>query len=142
MSARQIHLAGFLIAGNCAHSHAIWRHPASDPGFLTAGYYQEVARSLERGLFDLVFFADRLAMSSRYGGSIEIGARYGDQDATRLDPIPVLASMAAVRILDEVAGRRGHIFNLGHGFLPDTDPGDLGRLVQLVRERTSIEVTA
>jgi FMN-dependent oxidoreductase (nitrilotriacetate monooxygenase family) len=96
MSARQIHLAGFLIAGNCAHSHAIWRHPASDPGFLTAGYYQEVARSLERGLFDLVFFADRLAMSSRYGGSIEIGARYGDQDATRLDPIPVLASMAAV----------------------------------------------
>ena len=62
MTDRRIHLAGFLIAGNTAHSHAIWRHPASEPGFLTAGYYQEIARSLERGLFDLVFFADRLAM--------------------------------------------------------------------------------
>ena len=64
-----------------------------------------------------------------------------------LDPAVLLgpwerAERAAVRILDEVAGRRGHIFNLGHGVLPDTDPGDLGRLVQLVRERTSIEVTA
>ena len=96
MSARQIHLAGFLIAGNTAHSHAIWRHPASEPDFLSAGYYQEIARSLERGLFDLVFFADRLAMSATYGGSIETGARYGDQDATRLDPIPVLAAMSAV----------------------------------------------
>lgn len=96
MTRRQIHLAGFLIAGNAAHSHAIWRHPASEPGFLTAGYYQEIARSLERGLFDLVFFADRLAMSTTYGGSIDIGARFGDQDATRLDPIPVLAAMSAV----------------------------------------------
>ena len=47
-----------------------------------------------------------------------------------------------VGILDAVAGRRGHIFNLGHGVLPDTDPADLGRLVELVRERTSVEVTA
>jgi uroporphyrinogen decarboxylase len=46
------------------------------------------------------------------------------------------------RILDAVAGRRGHIFNLGHGVLPDTDPSDLGRLVELVHERTSVEVTA
>lgn len=91
---RRIHLAGFLIAGNGAHSHALWRHPLTETGFLTAPYYQEIARSLERGLFDLVFFADRLAMSNRYGGSIEVGARYGDQDATRLDPLPVLGVMA------------------------------------------------
>lgn len=91
---RKIHLAGFLIAGNGAHSHALWRHPLTETGFLTAPYYQEIARSLERGLFDLVFFADRLAMSSRYGDSIEVGARHGDQDATRLDPLPVLGVMA------------------------------------------------
>jgi len=47
-----------------------------------------------------------------------------------------------VRILNAVAGRRGHIFNLGHGVLPATDPADLGRLAQLVRERTAVEVTA
>jgi uroporphyrinogen decarboxylase len=63
-----------------------------------------------------------------------------------LDPAVLLgpwerAEESAVRVLDAVAGRRGHIFNLGHGVLPDTDPADLGRLVELVRERTSVEVS-
>ncbi len=31
-----------------------------------------------------------------------------------------------------VAGARGHIFNLGHGVLPDTDPDTLTRVVDLV----------
>ena len=64
-----------------------------------------------------------------------------------LDPAVLLGpweriESTTVGILDAVAGRRGHIFNLGHGVLPDTDPADLGRLVELVRERTSVEVTA
>jgi uroporphyrinogen decarboxylase len=64
-----------------------------------------------------------------------------------LDPAVLLGPWerveeTTVRILDAVAGRRGHVFNLGHGVLPDTDPADLGRLVELVRERTSVEVTA
>ena len=64
-----------------------------------------------------------------------------------LDPAVLLGPWerveeATVRILDAVAGRRGHVFNLGHGVLPDTDPSDLGRLVELVHERTSVEVTA
>jgi uroporphyrinogen decarboxylase len=42
-----------------------------------------------------------------------------------------------VELLDEVAGRPGHIFNLGHGVLPETDPADLRRLVELVHERTA-----
>src|SRR6266536_2144271 len=33
--------------------------------------------------------------------------------------------------------RPGHVFNLGHGVLPETDPEDLGRLVELVHERTA-----
>jgi len=93
----RIHLAAFLIAGNGAHSHALWRHPQSWPGgFLTADYYQRIATSLERGVFDLVFFADRLAVSTQYGGSHKFGLRHGDQDATRLDPIPVLSTMSCV----------------------------------------------
>jgi uroporphyrinogen decarboxylase len=64
-----------------------------------------------------------------------------------LDPAVLLGPWerveeSAVRVLDAVAGRRGHIFNLGHGVLPDTDPADLGRLVELVHERTSVEVSA
>jgi uroporphyrinogen decarboxylase len=64
-----------------------------------------------------------------------------------LDPAVLLGpwertEQAAVRVLDAVAGRRGHIFNLGHGVLPETDPDNLSRLVALVHERTSVEVTA
>jgi uroporphyrinogen decarboxylase len=64
-----------------------------------------------------------------------------------LDPALLLGpwertEKATDRILDAVAGRRGHIFNLGHGVLPDTDPGALGRLVEHVHERTTVEVTA
>lgn len=96
MSSRQIHLAAFLIAGNGAHSHALWRHPLGQRGgFLDPDYYLRIAQVLERGLFDLAFFADRLAMSDRYGEDLETGARYGDQDATRLDPILVVSLMAA-----------------------------------------------
>ena len=40
---------------------------------------------------------------------------------------------AALDVLARAGGRPGHIFNLGHGVLPDTNPDDLGRLVELVR---------
>ena len=43
----------------------------------------------------------------------------------------------ALAVLDRAGGRPGHIFNLGHGVLPDTDPADLRRLVELVHERTA-----
>lgn len=64
-----------------------------------------------------------------------------------LDPAVLLGPWERIeeetgRILDRVAGRRGHVFNLGHGVLPATDPEVLGRLVRLVDERTSLEVTA
>ena len=64
-----------------------------------------------------------------------------------LDPALLLgpwerAEAAATRILSAVAGRHGHVFNLGHGVLPATDPGDLRRLAELVHERTAVEVWA
>ena len=39
-------------------------------------------------------------------------------------------------ILDQAAGRPGHIFNLGHGVMPDTDPDVLKRLVDGVHAET------
>jgi uroporphyrinogen decarboxylase len=47
----------------------------------------------------------------------------------------------ADRILAEAGGRDGHIFNLGHGVLPDTPSDHLTRLVEHVHkttERTSV----
>ncbi|MEP6909582.1 MAG: uroporphyrinogen decarboxylase [Actinomycetota bacterium] len=59
-----------------------------------------------------------------------------------LDPALLLGPWERVRgsaigILDAAGGRPGHIFNLGHGVMPATDPADLGRIVELVRERTA-----
>jgi uroporphyrinogen decarboxylase len=64
-----------------------------------------------------------------------------------LDPALLLgawerAETATLAIIEAVAGRHGHVFNLGHGVLPDTDPAVLGRLVELVHAKTSVEVWA
>ena len=58
-----------------------------------------------------------------------------------LDPAICLAPWAVVetqakRILDERPEGRAHIFNLGHGVLPETDPDVLTRLVELVHSQT------
>jgi uroporphyrinogen decarboxylase len=54
-----------------------------------------------------------------------------------LDPAVCLAPWPAVeeRVRDVLArngGRPGHVFNLGHGVLPETDPAILERVVELV----------
>jgi uroporphyrinogen decarboxylase len=74
-----------------------------------------------------------------------VGPRRGIQG--NLDPALLLGPWERVeaavdRILEAVGDRRGHIFNLGHGVLPQTDPSDLKRLVDLVHARTSVEVWA
>ena len=58
-----------------------------------------------------------------------------------LDPALVLAGSdtaiaGAERVLADNAGHAGHIFNLGHGVQPDTDPGILAEVVNFVHERT------
>ena len=58
-----------------------------------------------------------------------------------LDPAVLLGpwerTEAATRdILDRAAGRPGHVFNLGHGVVPDTDPAVLRRLTEYVHEAT------
>jgi uroporphyrinogen decarboxylase len=72
---------------------------------------------------------------------------YGRGVQGNLDPAALLGpweriESAADDVLRRAAGRPGHVFNLGHGVLPATDPSDLRRLVELVRERTSTRVAA
>ncbi len=54
-----------------------------------------------------------------------------------LDPVALLGpwqstAASATDVLREAGGKPGHIFNLGHGVLPETDPDQLRRLVDLV----------
>jgi uroporphyrinogen decarboxylase len=56
-----------------------------------------------------------------------------------LDPIALFApwdelKQRARRVLDQAAGRPGHIFNLGHGILPQTPVDNVRRLVDFVHE--------
>jgi uroporphyrinogen decarboxylase len=53
--------------------------------------------------------------------------------ALLLGPFERVAAETAA-ILDRAADRPGHIFNLGHGVLPETDPVALRRLRELVHE--------
>jgi uroporphyrinogen decarboxylase len=58
-----------------------------------------------------------------------------------LDPAALLQSWeqvetAALDVLERARGRNGHIFNTGHGILPDTDPDVVTRLTELVQSRT------
>ena len=58
-----------------------------------------------------------------------------------LDPAICLAPVEVVsrarwKVLDEAAGLPGHVFNLGHGVLPETDPDVLKAIVELVHTRT------
>lgn len=59
-----------------------------------------------------------------------------------LDPAVLFAPTATVEaktreVLDAAAGLEGHVFNLGHGVMPTTDPDALTRLVAYVHEQTA-----
>jgi len=58
-----------------------------------------------------------------------------------LDPVLLLGpwerlEAAARDVLERAGGRPGHIFNLGHGVLPQTDPDVVTRLTELVQTAT------
>jgi len=56
----------------------------------------------------------------------------GNLDATRLVAGWDATREGALDVLRRAANRPGHIFNLGHGVLPETDPALLTQLVELV----------
>jgi uroporphyrinogen decarboxylase len=69
----------------------------------------------------------------------EVGEDRGVQG--NLDPALLLGPWERIEaetraILERAGGRPGHVFNLGHGVPPETDPAVLGRLRELVHEAT------
>jgi len=78
---------------------------------------------------------------------VELGqawARLGEGVGVQgnLDPIVLYAEPSYIRrrverILDQAGGRSGHIFNLGHGILPDTPFENVVDLIKMVHEISS-----
>jgi uroporphyrinogen decarboxylase len=72
-------------------------------------------------------------------GWAEVGDERGVQG--NLDPALLLAPWERIEaetraILGRAGGRPGHVFNLGHGVPPETDPAVLRRLTEFVHEAT------
>ena len=68
-------------------------------------------------------------------------ARVGDRVALQgnMDPITLYANPEVIRekvsqILSRYGEGSGHVFNLGHGILPDINPEHVGAMVEAVRE--------
>jgi uroporphyrinogen decarboxylase len=86
---------------------------------------------------DVMGIDHRLSLSEAWA---RLGAGRGIQgnlDAARLLAGWEATAEGAMTVLDQAAGRPGHIFNLGHGVLPRTDTDLLRRLVDLVHETTA-----
>jgi uroporphyrinogen decarboxylase len=60
----------------------------------------------------------------------------GNLDPAVLFAPPAALDAAVQRVLDDAAELPGHVFNLGHGVPPNTDPGQLARVVDYVHEHT------
>lgn len=134
-------------------------------GCLTPSDYEEYVLPYSRKVMagvgkvvPLIHFATSnstlLEVMKRAGGDVigvdwrvdlgEAWARLGYDVAIQgnLDPVILLAPKDLIeknvrKILDSAGNRPGHIFNLGHGILPNTPPDRVVELVDMVHEYSS-----
>ena len=117
-------------------------------------YTREVIKSLDPRAVVIHFGAgnpELLPLIAEAGGDVigidwriglrEAWDRVGPDKAVQgnLDPISLLADQETIKqraaeLLQSVSGRAGHIFNLGHGIVPQTPPANAKALVEFVHE--------
>jgi FMN-dependent oxidoreductase (nitrilotriacetate monooxygenase family) len=93
---RQIRLNAFDM--NCVghQSPGLWRHPQDRSAeYNSLRYWVDVAKILERGLFDGIFIADVLGVYDVYGGNLDAALRNSTQIPVN-DPALVVSAMALV----------------------------------------------
>lgn len=92
---RKMHLIGYIAVPTC-HSTGMWRHPLTTTHLLDRSLFESVARTMEEGLFDMVFMPDSIAVSDTYGGNFRATVEYGAQTSFLPDPVITLMAMASV----------------------------------------------
>ena len=120
-------------------------------------YSSAVIRALTPGIPVIHFGTDSsglLELMAQAGGDVigvdwrinlaDAWARLGDRVAVQgnLDPVALFADITELRsrareILDQAANRSGHIFNLGHGILPETPVDHVIALIDAVHEMSA-----
>lgn len=92
----KMHLMQMLIHTACTHTLLGWADPKDQQldGLQDFAYWQDLARTLERGCFDGVFFADSPATHAVYKDSVLPSVQYGASWPNH-DPMPLVAVMAA-----------------------------------------------
>lgn len=81
MSKKKAHLLGFVQHGVNSHATGMWRHPKDKVNWdwTKPPYWQHMARTMERGLFDAMFIADELAPYNNWEGSSDATVKYAVQ---------------------------------------------------------------
>jgi uroporphyrinogen decarboxylase len=100
------------------------------------GATEELLRLLARAGGDVIGLDWRIQLDAGWDA---VGPEHGVQG--NLDPAALLGpwervEAGALDVLARAGGRPGHIFNLGHGVLPGTNPDVLTRLASFVQQRT------
>lgn len=84
MPKKMTHLIGFIQHGVNSHATGMWRHPRDKVNWdwTKPPYWQHMARTMERGMFDAMFIADELAPYNNYEGSSDATVKYAVQCPT------------------------------------------------------------
>lgn len=92
---KRMHVLAFMIHSPINHTILSWAHPRDQriAGFDSPDYWQNIARVLEAGRFDGLFFADVPGIFDVYRDSIEPTVKYGVCFPTH-DPVPLIPIMA------------------------------------------------
>ncbi|WP_075201068.1 NtaA/DmoA family FMN-dependent monooxygenase [Leucobacter celer] len=99
MTARQMHLVGMVNPPTSQYAEN-WLNPLGRADWLSGRFHADLARTLERGLFDMVFFADALAVPEDAQGDYATTLRTAGKGSIYLDPVTTvsLAAGATSRI--------------------------------------------
>jgi len=86
---------------------------------------------------DVIGLDWRVRLDKSWGRLGSSTAVMGNLDPVALFSTPDVIRSHAKRILDQAGGRPGHVFNVGHGILPETPVENVIALVDMVHEMSS-----